>query len=239
MTGSPARLEVLPLDGIGSVRAGDHIDAVIGDALTSQGLALLDHDVLVVTSKVVSKAEGRVVRVDDSDTAARERTVLAESVAVLRRRDSLLITETRHGFVCANAGVDWSNVDPGTAVLLPEDPDRSARGLRDRLAAHFGLEVLGVVVTDTVGRPWRRGLVDVAIGSAGLGPILDLVGTPDDSGRPLNVTEIALADEIAAAADLVCGKAWRRPAAIVRGLTLAGDGRARDLIRPAREDLFR
>jgi coenzyme F420-0:L-glutamate ligase/coenzyme F420-1:gamma-L-glutamate ligase len=239
MTPRPERLEVIPVDGIGAIVAGDHLDMVISVALDASGLELVESDVLVVTSKIVSKAEGRTVAVDEDDLAARERVILSEAASVLRRRETLLITETRHGFVCANSGVDYSNTEPGTVLLLPEDPDRSARGLRDRLTAAHGLGSLGIVVTDTVGRPWRRGLVDVAIGCAGLAPVLDLVGTEDDAGRPLNVTEIALADEIAAAADLVCGKAWRRPVALVRGLVVEGDGAARDMVRPPAEDLFR
>ncbi|MCE7882486.1 MAG: coenzyme F420-0:L-glutamate ligase [Actinobacteria bacterium ATB1] len=235
----PRELRVLPVDGVGEVRAGDRLDVVVNRALEACGIALRESDVLVVTSKIVSKAEGRVVAVDEADPEARTRLVLEQATTVLRRRDSLLITETSHGFVCANAGVDWSNTEPGTAVLLPENPDRSARGLRDRLAARFGLGTLGVVITDTVGRPWRRGLVDIAIGSAGFAPLLDLVGTEDGTGRELHVTEIALADEIAASAEIVCGKAWRRPVAVVRGIDITGEGSARELVRPPRDDLFR
>ena len=160
-------------------------------------------------------------------------------MATLRRRGDLVITETRHGFICANAGVDRSNVGPGRAVLLPLDPDRSARRLRSRLIQRFGVEV-AVVITDTFGRPFRRGLTDVAIGVAGFKPIRDLRGILDDHDRVLEVTEVAVADEIAAAADLVKGKARGIPVAVVRGLELpTEDGSATELIRGASEDLFR
>jgi coenzyme F420-0:L-glutamate ligase/coenzyme F420-1:gamma-L-glutamate ligase len=165
--------------------------------------------------------------------------VEGESAAIIRRRGDLVIAQTRHGYVCANAGVDRSNVSEGHAVLLPERPDRSADTIRMAIEAETGVRI-AVVVTDTFGRPWRRGLTDVAIGVSGIPAILDLRGTRDATGRVLDVTEIAIVDEIAAAADLVMGKALEIPAAIVRGLGLApGDGRAADLVRPAEEDLFR
>jgi len=165
--------------------------------------------------------------------------VLDESVEVLRRRGDLVIARTRHGFICANAGVDRSNAAAGTVVLLPQDPDQSAHGIRMALEAASGASI-AVIVTDTFGRAWRRGLVDIAIGLSGTAALLDLKGEVDASGRELAVTEIAVIDEIAAAADLVMGKADGIPAALLRGLAVSsGDGRATDLIRLPREDLFR
>ncbi|MBI2168760.1 MAG: coenzyme F420-0:L-glutamate ligase [Actinobacteria bacterium] len=198
---------------------------------------LRDGDCLVVTSKVVSKAEGRVITVPD--VKAKQAAIASEARRVLRRRGDLVITETRHGHVCANAGVDLSNAPDGMAVLLPEDPDRSARRIRDVLRAR-GL-VAAVVISDTFGRPWRRGVVDVALGVAGLSAVIDLRGTLDTGGRPLEVTEIAIADEIAAAAELVMGKARGVPAAVISGLdpSWLGPGSGADLIRPPHEDLFR
>jgi coenzyme F420-0:L-glutamate ligase/coenzyme F420-1:gamma-L-glutamate ligase len=231
-----SRLEVIPIEGIAEIRSEDDLAAVLLDAITAGGEELRTGDVLVVTHKVVSKAEGRVVEIVDE--AAYRRLVEDEASAILRRRGDLVITQTRHGFVCANAGVDRSNTEPGTAVLLPIDPDRSAHRLRTRLERATGASI-AVVVTDTFGRSWRRGLVDVAIGVSGLPAILDLRGTVDGSGNVLEVTEVAIIDEIAAAADLVMGKASRIPAAMVRGLDLSGSGRAVDLVRPADEDLFR
>lgn len=233
-----ASLVITALGGIGEVRPGDDLGALIGDACDGAG-GLCDHDVVVVTSKIVSKAEGRLVEVDESDPGAKAAVVLAESRRVLRRRGGLVISETRHGYVCANAGVDLSNTEPGVAALLPKDPDRSARRLREALCRRFGLAVVGVVVSDTFGRPWRVGLTDVALGVAGFSPIADHRGLQDAAGRELAVTEVALADEIASAADIVKGKARNIPAALVRGLRLGGDGSGHDLVRPAREDLFR
>jgi coenzyme F420-0:L-glutamate ligase/coenzyme F420-1:gamma-L-glutamate ligase len=201
---------------------------------------LVDGDCLVVTQKVVSKAEGRLVRLDPADPDARRRLIEAESVRVLRRRGDLVISETDHGWVCANAGVDLSNVDEGWAALLPLDADRSARRIRAGVRAEAGVEV-AVVISDTFGRPWRYGLVDVAIGVAGLAAVVDLRGTADDRGRPLQVTEVAVADEVASAAELVMGKARGLPAAIVRGLDpdWLRDGSSAPLRRPPGEDLFR
>jgi coenzyme F420-0:L-glutamate ligase/coenzyme F420-1:gamma-L-glutamate ligase len=191
----------------------------------------------VVTHKVVSKAEGAVVDVESE--AEYRALVEREAAAVLRRRGELVITRTRHGFICANAGVDRSNAAPGTAILLPRDPDRSAHRIRVGLRRATGVDV-AVVITDTFGRTWRRGLVDVAIGVSGIEAILDLRGAPDASGRIMEVTQVAVADEIAAAADLVMGKTSGIPVAVVRGLGAPrADGRARDLIRPVDEDLFR
>jgi coenzyme F420-0:L-glutamate ligase/coenzyme F420-1:gamma-L-glutamate ligase len=194
----------------------------------------------VVTQKIVSKAEGRLVALDPDDIAARHRLVESESVRIVRRRGDLIISETRHGFVCANAGIDLSNVEAGQAALLPVDPDRSAKHIRDAVRARDGVDV-AVIVSDTFGRPWRRGLTDVAIGVSGIAAVVDLRETPDALGRILHVTEVAIADEIAAAAELVMGKAAGIPVAIVRGLDPEwfGDGSYRDLVRPPNEDLFR
>jgi len=226
-------LHVTPVEGLPEIQSGDDLAGMLATAALEQGLA--DGDCLVVTSKVVSKAEGRLVPVADEGDKAH--VVEAEAVRVLRPRGDLVITETAHGHVCANAGVDLSNAPDGCAVLLPEDPDRSARRIRDVLLGR-GRRV-AVVISDTFGRPWREGVVDVALGVAGLRAVVDLRGAPDAMGRELQVTEIAIVDEIAAAADLVKGKANHVPAVIVRGLDLSGDGRALDLVRPAEGDLFR
>jgi len=194
-----------------------------------------------VTQKVVSKAENRLVDIDPIDPLSHKPLVEQESVRILRRRGELIISETSHGFVCANAGIDLSNVERGQAALLPVDSDRSARRIRDVLRARRGVEV-GVIVSDTFGRPWRRGVTDVAIGCAGIGAIVDLRGTTDAFDRELMVTEVAIIDEIAAAADLVMGKAARIPVAIVRGLdpTWFRDGSVADeIVRHPADDLFR
>lgn len=229
-------IEIHPIRGIPEVAPGDDLPSLIVEGLRSSQIALSDRDVVVVTHKVISKAEGRIERAPD-DRAYRN---LAEREArsILRRRGDLLIAQTEHGFICANAGVDRSNVADGYAVLLPIDPDRSAHRIRLRLERAANVSI-GVVVTDTFGRPWRRGLVDVAIGVSGLPSILDLRGESDTQGRTMNVTEIAIVDEIAAAADLVMGKADEVPVAILRGLDLTGTGRATDLVRPPEEDMFR
>lgn len=228
-------LTVLPVTGLPEISPGDDLAGMVADAALAAGIA--DGDCLVVTSKVVSKAEGRLVSADSD--ADKVRIVEGEAVRILRRRGDLVIAETRHGHVCANAGVDLSNAPDGQAVLLPEDPDRSARRIRDVLLGRG--RTVAVVVSDTFGRTWRQGVVDVALGVAGLRPVVDLRGTPDALGRALQVTEIAVADEVAAAAELVMGKARGIPAAIVRGLepTWFGEGSGRDLIRPPAEDLFR
>lgn len=231
-------LTVWPVVGIDEIRPGDDLAGLLADALSPLGPT--DDDALVVTHKVVSKAEGAVVTLADDGPDAHRRVVEQEAMRVIRRREELVIAETRHGFVCANAGVDRSNVEPGTAVLLPEDPDRSARRIRDRLGAELGVRP-AVVISDTFGRPWRRGVVDVAIGVAGMAPIDDLRGTQDSHGRVLDVTEVNVADELAAAADLVMGKASGICAALVRGVTVPpGPGSIRgDVVRPPEEDLFR
>ncbi|MDQ4091260.1 MAG: coenzyme F420-0:L-glutamate ligase, partial [Actinomycetota bacterium] len=202
---------------------------------------LADGDVVVVTQKVVSKAEGRMVAVDADDPAAYATVVEAECVRVLRRRADLVIAETASGFVCANAGVDRSNVPDGYVTLLPVDADRSARRIRDGLRASAGVEV-GVIVSDTFGRTWRRGVTDVAIGCAGIAGIVDLRGTVDALGRALEVTEVAVADELAAAAELVMGKAAGVAAAVIRGVDRSWlrDASVRaEIVRPPAEDLFR
>ena len=223
-------LEVIPVTGLPEIGSGDDLVTLLSDAAE-----IRDGDVVVVTQKVVSKQEGRVVPEDDRDAA-----IARESVRVVAARDELVIAETRHGFVCANAGVDASNVADGMLTLLPEDPDASARRLQEALLERRGADRLGVVITDTFGRPWRDGLVDVAIGVAGMPAIVDLRGTPDHGGRLLDATVVALADQVAAAAGAVMGKAERVPAAVVRGLSWDGiDGTAHDLVRPAELDLFR
>jgi coenzyme F420-0:L-glutamate ligase/coenzyme F420-1:gamma-L-glutamate ligase len=230
-------LTVTPVEGFPEVVLGTVLADLVAEAVPD----LDDGDVLVVTSKIVSKAEGRLVPVDPDDPSAAKALVEAEAVRVLRRRGDLLITETRHGFVCANSGVDLSNVERGAAALLPVDSDRSARKLRDGLRARRGVSV-GVVVTDTVGRTWRKGLTDVAIGCAGVAAVVDLRGTEDALGRELHATEVAVADEIAAAAELVMGKARGIPVAVVRGVDPAWlrEGSVRDeIVRPPAEDLFR
>lgn len=234
-----SELRIIAIDGLAEIRAGDAIADLIAAAAAQQATPLRDDDCLVVTQKIVSKSEARIVPVDWTPEA-KIRLVEQEAVRVLRRRGELLITETTHGFICANSGVDLSNVEDGTAALLPVDSDRSARRVRDRLAARHDVNV-AVVISDTFGRPWRRGLTDVAIGVAGIAGVEDLRGHVDDRGRELNATEIAIADEVASAAELVMGKSDGVPAAIVRGLDASWrrDASVDELIRPAAEDLFR
>lgn len=236
----PPALTIVPIGGIGEVRPGDELAELIIDAATAQQTPIANGDCLVVTQKIVSKAENRLVPLDPLDLDARRRLVESESVRIVRRRGDLTISETAHGFVCANAGVDLSNVEEGWAALLPVDADRSAKHVRDALRARAGVEV-GVVVSDTFGRPWRQGLTDVAIGVSGIAALIDLRDTTDALGRVLQVTEVAIADEIASAAELVMGKATGVPVAIVRGLDASwfGEGSVRQLIRPPGEDLFR
>jgi coenzyme F420-0:L-glutamate ligase / coenzyme F420-1:gamma-L-glutamate ligase len=223
---------VIPVEGLTEITAGADLAGLIAEAAT--GLA--DGDIVVVTSKIVSKAEGRVVRAD------REDAIDAETVRVVARRGQTRIAETRHGLVLAAAGVDASNTPPGTVVLLPEDPDGSARRLRKGLQDRRGVR-LGVLVTDTLGRPWRTGQTDAAIGAAGVAPLVDYRGTADTFGTALEVTVAAVADEIAGAADLVKEKAAGIPVAVVRGLadlvTEADGPGAQALVRPAGEDMFR
>jgi coenzyme F420-0:L-glutamate ligase / coenzyme F420-1:gamma-L-glutamate ligase len=230
-------LEILPVEGIGEVRPGDDLSRLLAKAAPD----LADGDVLVVTQKVVSKAEAQLVPIDPNDPASKSRIVEGESVRILRRRGELVISETRHGFVCANAGVDLSNVEEGWAALLPEDPDRSARRLRDGLRGRLSVDV-AVIISDTFGRVWRRGLTDVAIGCAGIRAVVDLRGTRDALGRELAVTEMCVVDELAAAAELVMGKSSGICAAVIRGVDASWLGRGEvraEVIRPATEDLFR
>jgi coenzyme F420-0:L-glutamate ligase / coenzyme F420-1:gamma-L-glutamate ligase len=227
-------IRTIPLTGIPEVGPGDDLGSLIGDAVERVG-GLQRGDVLVVTQKVVSKAEGRVEATDDVLAV-----ILREARAVRRRRGDLIIAETEHGFVCASAGVDLSNTPgEGWVVLLPRDPDASAARIRAALAERFGVAP-AVVVTDSFGRAWRQGTTDVAVGVAGFRPLLDLRGTQDARGRTLSATVIAVADELAAAAELVMGKAEGIPAALVRGYRVpAGEGSARELVMPPERDLFR
>ncbi|MFN2505655.1 MAG: coenzyme F420-0:L-glutamate ligase, partial [Acidimicrobiales bacterium] len=202
-------LRLIPVVGLPEVRPGDRLAELIAPRA-----GLEEGDVVVVTQKAVSKAEGRVVECHGDDPGSRRSLIERESVRVLRRRGDLVISETAHGFVCANAGIDFSNVPDGQAALLPVDSDRSARRVRDGLLALTGRRV-AVIVSDTFGRPWRRGLTDVAIGCAGVAAVLDLRGEPDASGRALRVTEVAVADELAGAAELVMGKAAGIAAVVV------------------------
>ncbi len=233
-------LHIFAVVGVGPVQQGDDLVELFLKALEEQGEKVLANDLVVVTSKVVAKSEGRVVSFDGSE-AHKLDLIEQESVRVLRRRGSLRITETPHGFINANAGVDLSNTSDGTAVLLPTDPDRSARRFRADLRRVRNVDV-AVIVTDTFGRVWREGVTDVAIGSAGIRPILDLRGTHDANGRLLEATEVAIADEIAGAANLVLGKALGTPFAVVRGLdqSFFGEGSVREnIVRSANDDLFR
>jgi coenzyme F420-0:L-glutamate ligase/coenzyme F420-1:gamma-L-glutamate ligase len=250
-------VRVLALDGIPEVRGGDHLGSLIGEAMERTGnvLPLAEDDVLVVTQKVVSKAEGAVVdlttvqpRPEAVDFAARwdrdarqVEVVLREASRVVRMANGVLITETAHGFVCANGGIDASNVGPGSGslvTLLPRDPDGSAQAIRSDIRDRFGVDV-PVIVSDSFGRPWRWGIVDVAIGVSGLLPLDDLRGQPDADGRVMRSTVRAVADEIASAAELAFGKATGRPVAIVRGVAFTrGDGSIRDVVMPRQFDLF-
>jgi coenzyme F420-0:L-glutamate ligase/coenzyme F420-1:gamma-L-glutamate ligase len=230
------RLEIIPVEGLPEVRPGDRLAPLLAACAD-----IRTGDVVVVTQKVVSKAEGRMVAVDPDDPAAYAAVVEAECVRVLRRRGDLVIAETAAGFVCANAGIDRSNVPDGYVTLLPVDADRSARRIRDGLRNAPGVDV-GVIVSDTFGRTWRQGVTDVAIGCAGIAAIVDLRGTADALGRTLEVTEVAVADELAAAAELVMGKAAGVAAAIVRGVDPSWfrDSSVRaEIVRPPAEDLFR
>jgi coenzyme F420-0:L-glutamate ligase/coenzyme F420-1:gamma-L-glutamate ligase len=237
-----SRLSIFGLDGLPEVLAGADLAGLIAAAAASHpDTVLADGDVVVVTQKVVSKAEDRLVPIDPDDPLSHKPLVEQESVRVLRRRGDLVISETSHGFVCANAGIDLSNVEVGYAALLPIDPDRSARRIRDGLRHRAGVEV-AVIVSDTFGRTWRRGVTDVAIGCAGIAGVVDLRGTPDALGREMQVTEVAVVDELAAAAELVMGKSSGIPVAVVRGVEPAWlrPGNVRDeVVRRPAEDLFR
>ncbi|HEY6531311.1 MAG TPA: coenzyme F420-0:L-glutamate ligase [Acidimicrobiales bacterium] len=237
-----SRLSVFGLEGVPEITPGADLAGRIAEAAASDPeTALADGDVVVVTQKIVSKAEDRLVPVDPDDPLSHKPLVEQESVRVLRRRGDLIISETSHGFVCANAGIDLSNVEAGYAALLPVDPDRSARRIRDGLRHRAGVEV-AVIVSDTFGRTWRRGVTDVAIGCAGIAGVVDLRGTPDAHGREMQVTEVAVVDELAAAAELVMGKSSGIPVAVVRGVdpTWLRPGNVRDeIVRRPAEDLFR
>ena len=240
-------IQLLPVHGLPEIREGDDLAALI-----VAGAELADGDVVVVAQKAVSKAEGRVIRIDELEASDKARelagderdpreveAVLQEARQIVRERGPLVIAETRHGFICASAGVDHSNApEAGTLVLLPLDPDASARGIREGLRELSGRTV-GVVVTDSFGRPFRQGTTDVAIGVAGIPPLLDLRGTTDRIGYVLRSTRVAVADEIAAAADLARGKAEGVPVVLVRGLRLDGDGTAREIVIEPELDLFR
>ena len=229
-------LSIIPVPGLPEVVAGDDLAALIASSAD-----LRDGDVVVVTQKVVSKAEGAMAPIPTDDPRGHKAIVEDQSVRIVRRRGDLIISETRHGFICANAGVDLSNVEDGWAALLPEDSDRSARRIRDGLRAMLGVEV-AVIVSDTFGRPWRRGLTDVAIGCAGIRAVVDLRGTEDSRGRELQVTEVCVVDELAGAAELVMGKASGVAVAVIRGVDPAWLGRGEvraEVVRPPQEDLFR
>lgn len=238
---------VTPVEGLPELREGDDLAALIAERA---GLA--DGDVVVVAQKAISKVEGRVVELDGIEPSAQAReiaggdgdprrieVILGEATELVRVRPPLVIARTRHGFVCGSAGVDASNTpEPGTVVLLPVDPDASAARLREALAERTSANV-GVIVTDSFGRPWRAGTTDVAIGASGVVALRDLAGERDPTGYELHATRIAVADEIAGAAQLVFGKLDRVPVAVVRGLDVRGDGRAADLVIPPETDLFR
>jgi coenzyme F420-0:L-glutamate ligase / coenzyme F420-1:gamma-L-glutamate ligase len=233
-------LSIFAVHGVGEITPSSNLVTEFLDALERQGDAVRDGDLIAVTSKIVAKAEGRVVPCGDTE-ADKIALVEREATRILRRRGPLRITETLHGFICANAGIDLSNTDAGTAVLLPVDPDRSARRFRSDLARRRDVDV-AVIVTDTFGRVWRQGVTDVAIGSAGVRPVLDLRGTTDANGRILEATEVAIVDEIAGAVNLVLGKAAATPFGVVRGLdpSFFGDGSIREnVVRAPHEDLFR
>lgn len=233
-------LTISPVPGLPEIRPGDDLAGMIIDAC--QGSTGLENgDVLVVSQKVISKAEGQLVKVDPDDPQSHKPLVVAESNRIIRRRGDLIISETKHGFVCASAGIDRSNVEPDIAALLPEDSDRSARRLRDAIKGRVGAEV-AIIVADTFGRPWRRGLTDIAIGCAGIVPVLDLRGTDDAVGRELQVTEVCIVDELAGAAELVRGKSTGIAVAVIRGVDPEwfGEGTVADeIVRHPSEDLFR
>jgi len=252
--GGTEEIRILPLAVVGEIRPGDSLSGKLLAAAKSARLRFQDGDVLVVKHKVVSKAEGALVALDEVHPSASSRAwgrrfgvdarvtelALRESRRVVRRKRRVLITETRHGFVCANSGVDVSNVDGGRhAVLLPEDPDRSAGRLRTQIKKKLGVQI-AVIVSDSFGRPWREGLTEVAIGVAGMRPLMDYRGRRDPYGYALHATVDAVADELACAAGLVCGKLAGTPACIIRGFSYRrGNGSGRELIRPAKNDLFR
>lgn len=245
-----AGFRVFPLEGIPEIEPGDDLPTLLADAAERAG-GLEDADVLVVAQKVVSKAEGRIVHLNELEPSPRAvelagdrdprhvEAILRESVEVVRVRPPLIIAETRHGFICASAGVDASNAKgEDTLVLLPLDPDASAAGIRTALRERTGRDI-GVIVSDSFGRPFRQGTTDVALGVAGLRPLLDLRGVRDRAGYELHATQIAVADELAGAAELVMGKVGGIPAAVVRGVDFRGEGSGAEIVIPAERDLFR
>ncbi len=246
-------ITIFGLEGIPIIKAGDDLGEIIVRAAERQGVGIEEGDVVVVTQKIVSKAEGRLLNLDEVEPSSfavevakssgkdprHVEAILRETRRIVKMKGHVLIMETRHGFVCANAGVDLSNVGGGLASLLPEDPDESARGIRRRIMELTGKEI-AVIITDTWGRPWRLGQVDFAIGVAGMKPLKDYRGEKDPFGYELTATNIAVADELAAAAELAKGKLNGIPVVIIRGYEYPkGDGRAVDLNRPIEEDLFR
>ena len=236
-----SRLTIWGVEGIPEITPQDQLGEIIADTCRHEPNGpLIDDDILVVTQKIVSKAESRLVPIDASDPLSHKQLVEQEAVRIVRRRGDLIITETKHGFVCANSGIDLSNIERGYAALLPIDSDKSARRIRDIVRAKLGVSV-GVVISDTFGRPWRKGLTDVAIGIAGIAGVVDLRGTPDSLGRIMQVTEVAVADELASAAELVMGKSYGIPVAVIRGADKQWfrDSRISELVRPPQEDLFR
>ncbi len=238
-----ARLEIIPIPGLPEIVPGNDLAGLIMDACqnTLHPEGLQDHDVLVVSQKVVSKAENKLEVVDPADPLSHKPLVLRESVRVVRRRGELIISETKHGYICANAGIDRSNMAPNIAALLPDDSDRSARRIRDAIRGRLEVDV-AIIVADTFGRPWRRGLTDIALGCAGIRPILDLRGTEDAVGRELHVTEVCIVDELAGAAELVRGKSDGIAVALIRGVDPAWfgpGGVVANVVRSPTEDLFR
>ena len=236
-----ARLMAWSVEGIGEIVPGQQLGDVIVEACSAEPNGpLRDNDVLIVTQKIVSKAEGRLVPIDADDPLSHKVLVEQEANRIVRRRGDLIITETKHGFVCANSGIDLSNVERGYAALLPLDSDRSARRIRDIVRAKLGVTV-GVIVSDTFGRPWRKGLTDVAIGVAGIAGVVDLRGTEDALGRMMQVTEVCVADELASAGELVMGKSNGVPVAVIRGSDPSWfrDSSMDEIVRPPSEDLFR
>jgi coenzyme F420-0:L-glutamate ligase/coenzyme F420-1:gamma-L-glutamate ligase len=229
------------VEGIGEIVPGQQLGDIIVEACSTEPNGpLRDNDVLIVTQKIVSKAEGRLVPIDPDDPLSHKVLVEQEAVRIVRRRGDLIITETKHGFVCANSGIDLSNVERGYAALLPLDSDRSARRIRDIVRAQLGVTV-GVIVSDTFGRPWRKGLTDVAIGVAGIAGVVDLRGTEDALGRVMHVTEVCVADELASTGELVMGKSNGVPVAVIRGADPSWfrDSSLDEIVRPPSEDLFR
>ena len=250
---APSPVEIIPLTGMPEIVPGDDLADIIVEAVARRSLSIKHGNIFIVAQKIVSKSEGQIVKLDSiapSKRAARWATkydkdarvvelALRQAKRIVRMEKGVLIAETHHGFICANAGVDTSNTAEGTAVLLPEDPDRSARRLKAKLVKQFGVSV-AVLISDTFGRPWREGLVNVALGVAGIHPLVDYRGKHDAGGKALQATILAVADELASAAELVMGKSNAIPVAVIRGIALPQRlGSGHDLIRPVERDLFR